>query len=164
MAGAWQSECVDSGTGQGFRLSFVFGKQDIWDLDYDVFADPACAQPFLTVAVGGTYTLGAESTAAMGAREGNFTFARRTVTPKNEAAAGFLKQACGQGEFSTGSATEILAGCSGLGVYPVADCTTDHDIVSLQGDTLYLGMRPKDNDMCTPQKRPSKLGLPLKNP
>ena len=48
-------------------------------------------------------------------------------------------------------------GCAGLGAYPVADCPADYDIVKLSedGTELSFGARPADNNMCTPENRPT---------
>jgi hypothetical protein len=40
---------------------------------------------------------------------------------------------------------------------PVTDCGTDHDLLKVEGDAMYFGVRPADNDMCTPEKRPTTL-------
>lgn len=160
ISGQWESDCIDPGNGQAFTLSFDL-TESAWTLDYAAFADATCATPNLTVRIEGPYSLGAVSTTVPEAREGSFGFGRKTVTPHNEGAAGFLPQACGGGTFAVGKATDITAGCAGLGAYPPAECPTDHDIVALVGDTLRFGARPADNDMCTPAKRPTALGASL---
>lgn len=44
----------------------------------------------------------------------------------------------------------------------VAACPGDHDLLSLdKNGNLYFGERPADNDMCTPEKRPTKLTPPV---
>ena len=45
---------------------------------------------------------------------------------------------------------------------PVTACATDHDIVKVEGNQLFFGKRPADNDMCAPEKRPAALAaLPV---
>ncbi|MDX2128886.1 MAG: hypothetical protein SFU91_07620 [Chloroherpetonaceae bacterium] len=45
---------------------------------------------------------------------------------------------------------------------PVKACNEDHDLLSLDSEgRLYFGLRPPDNDMCTPEKRPKTLYLPV---
>jgi hypothetical protein len=52
------------------------------------------------------------------------------------------------------------AGCSGW--KPVSVCSGDYDLLSLDKDgKLYFGNRPQDNDMCSPDKRPSSLTPPV---
>ena len=109
--------------------------------------------------------LGDASAAVAGAREGRFDFATKTVTPHNAGVAEFLAQACGRSGFIAGEAADIAGGCAGLGAYPVADCPSDYDIVSLDDTgSLHFGARPQDNNMCTPDKRPTALGVPLTRP
>ncbi|MFZ4735342.1 MAG: hypothetical protein ACOYM9_05330 [Bradymonadia bacterium] len=160
LAGVWQSECIDPGNGQAFRLVFDLKTTD-WTLDYTAFGDARCEAANLTVHIEGPYTLGAASKRVEGAREGEFGFARKSVTPHNDGAAGFLPQACGGGNFAVGVPTDITAGCPGLGAYPIEKCGTDHDIVHFKGNVLRFGARPADNDMCSLEKRPTALGAPL---
>jgi hypothetical protein len=53
----------------------------------------------------------------------------------------------------------LTTGCPALGQYPVADCSQDYAIAKLEngGDVLRFGTRPADNNMCTPDKRPTEL-------
>ena len=77
----------------------------------------------------------------------------------------FLAQACGRSGFIAGEAADIAGGCAGLGAYPVADCPSDYDVVRLDDTgSLHFGARPQDNNMCTPDKRPTALGVPLTRP
>lgn len=51
-------------------------------------------------------------------------------------------------------------GCSGW--KSVAECSGDYDILSLDKEgELYFGSRPADNDMCSPEKRPTSLTPPV---
>jgi hypothetical protein len=51
-------------------------------------------------------------------------------------------------------------GCSGW--KSVAECPGDNDLLSLDKDgKLYFGNRPQDNDMCSPEKRPTSLTPPV---
>jgi hypothetical protein len=43
----------------------------------------------------------------------------------------------------------------------VADCGTDHDLLSLDATGLRFGARPADNDMCSPELRPTTLTSPV---
>jgi hypothetical protein len=40
---------------------------------------------------------------------------------------------------------------------PVAVCGEDHDLLALSDAGLHFGVRPADNDMCTPDKLPTAL-------
>lgn len=157
LVGVWKSACFNPGNGF-IQITFDM-TETAWDLDYTAFGDEACAVPFLTVNIKGPYELLGASSAVEGARNGNFGFSERTVTPHMEAAIGVISTACGGGEYTVGVATDISGGCAGLGAYPHAQCTTDYDIVKLDGDSLMFGQRPADNNMCTEDKRPTALGL-----
>jgi hypothetical protein len=51
-------------------------------------------------------------------------------------------------------------GCSGW--KSVKDCPGDYDLVSIDYEgKLYFGERPVDNDMCSPEKRPTRLTPPV---
>ena len=51
-------------------------------------------------------------------------------------------------------------GCPGW--KSVAECPADNDLLSLDKDgKLYFGNRPQDNDMCSPEKRPTSLTPPV---
>ena len=38
----------------------------------------------------------------------------------------------------------------------------EYDLLKLDGESLYLGARPADNDLGSEAKRPTTLGYPLK--
>jgi hypothetical protein len=160
IAGRWQSGCVNPGNNQAIELYFDL-TDTTWKLDYVAFADASCATKNLTVHIEGGYELGKESDKVAGAIEGRFDFGSKTVTPHSEGAAAFLSQACGRGGFVANVAADLRDGCAGLGAYPVSSCPSDFDLVFLSGDVLNFGARPKDNNMCAPEKRPIAKGLPL---
>jgi hypothetical protein len=49
------------------------------------------------------------------------------------------------------------AGCAAFGQYPAAQCPADFDLLDVDGGTLHFGNRPADNNMCTPDRRPTQL-------
>ncbi len=163
ITGRWASECV-SANGQNLTLEFDIEAAQ-WQLDYATFADASCEQPFFTVRIAGPWTLQQPSPEVSGAWEAEFGFAEKSVTPHVQAAAEFLasEQGCGREGFAVGEASDIYAsGCAGLLQYPRAQCQADYDLVALVDGNLQFGARPTDNDMCTPQKRPTRLsGMPL---
>jgi hypothetical protein len=158
LNGTWTGPCFASPQGDGSynQLTFRMTTTD-WDLDYGAFGDDACTAKFLTVNIQGPYELGSASSVAPGAREGKFGFATKTVTPHMDAAVGVINGACGVTDAAVGEPFDLSAGCAGLGAYPIQECGSDYDIVMLSGDTLHFGSRPADNNMCTPDKRPSKF-------
>lgn len=156
LVGRWRSACVDPGTGQALRLTFAI-TPTTWALDYESFGDPACTAPVLVVHIDGPYSVTRPSPTIPTAHEARFAFATRTVTPRSAAAAEFLVQACGGGTYTPDTATDITAGCPGLGAYPHASCPADFDVVARTGDQLQFGARPADNNMCTEDRRPTAL-------
>ena len=155
LVGTWKGVCYPS-NGSFAQLTFRMTKSD-WDLDYIVYGDKDCSEKakFMAVNIQGPYTLGEKSKAGENAREGTFAFSKKTVTAAQEAAVGFLKKTCQFKEVKVGKAIDLTAGCSGLGAYPLAQCAQDYDLVMVKGDLLHFGKRPKDNNMCTADKRPS---------
>ena len=158
LEGTWESGCVDPGNGQGFTLQFDL-TDSAWDLDYTTHTDASCADPFMTVHIEGPYELGSASAAVDGAREGTFGFTAKSVTPHSAAAAGFLASAdgCDREGFVAGESADLSTGCAGIGQYPLADCSADYDLVHLEESGLRFGARPADNNMCTPQARPTEM-------
>jgi hypothetical protein len=159
LRGQWESDCVPGSAGQSLSLAFDIGPSD-WALDYVTYGDAACSTPFLTVRIDGPYEIGPPSPVVPGAYEARFGFAHKTVTPHGAAAVGFLSSlsGCGSGSWTDGVAGDVLAaGCPGLGQRPLDACPADYDLVSIEGRSLRFGSRPADNDMCTPERRPTEL-------
>jgi hypothetical protein len=46
-------------------------------------------------------------------------------------------------------------GCAGW--KRVAQCREDHDLLALSAEGLHVGVRPRDNDMCPPDRPPTAL-------
>jgi hypothetical protein len=165
LTGQFASGCLavpqQDGSTQYISLTFDNTATD-WAIDYVVHGDDMCASDFIAVRIEGPYALTAPSSVVDGAWDGDFEFTKRTITPGNDMATGFLSslQGCGDGNFVTGMPTDIhTTGCLPLGQYPVADCSQDYDIAKLEngGDVLRFGTRPADNNMCTADKRPTEL-------
>ncbi|MBX3248237.1 MAG: hypothetical protein KF901_13745 [Myxococcales bacterium] len=168
LDGRWSSDCLPSpqadGSTQYFRLDFDLASAR-WDLDYVVHGDPACEVPLVTVSIAGPYTLERPSPTVAGAWEARFGFERKTIRPEVDGLRDFLNSldGCGEAEFETGVAQDVFAsGCPAFGQYPESVCPADYDLVKREGQVLRFGERPADNDMCTPEKRPTTLS-PVEN-
>jgi hypothetical protein len=164
LAGHWVSPTCESSPGQGgstnhFTRDFTLTATD-WTLAFTLFGDAACTQKLATIDIGGTYRVAGESSRVSGAREAQFTFARRRVIAEAKGFADFLgTTGCGAQPWIAGTPQDLLAGgCAQLGAYPLARCASDNDLVKVDGDKLWFGQRPADNDMCTPERRPQALG------
>ena len=128
-----------------------------WDLDYVAHGDENCTAKFLTVNIKGPYELGEASSVAEGAREGTFSFASKTVTGHMDDALGVINGACGVTDTAVDTPLDLAGGCAGLGAYPIAECAADNDIVMVKDNNLHFGARPADNNMCSPDKRPTSF-------
>ena len=166
IVGAWASSCFgvanEDGT-DGFAQLVFDMKPTTWALDYTMFSDDACSARLGTFHIDGPWVVERPSTTLPGAFEARFDFATRTVTPHVDGYIAFLQSmACGQPPYAVGTPQDVLAaGCPALGFQPVAACPSDYDLVFVNGSTLQFGARPADNNMCTPDRRPTALGAPL---
>lgn len=163
IIGVWESPCMAQAQADGSTLyaKLVFDiTADIWAIDYSTFGDDGCGSSLMTVNITGPYVIGAPSEVVDGAYDGEFGFSGKTITPHNEGMVGFLSSldGCGEGDWTVGQAKDIYrTGCAALGQYPEQDCSADYDLVALMDGNLRFGARPADNDMCSPDKRPTAL-------
>jgi hypothetical protein len=165
LAGRWASatcEAIPNGDGtnsyiqRDFRLT-----EETWTLNLDAFGDAQCQTKLFTARMVGPYTLVRDSEKVEGATEGDFVFGERYLTAHVQPLAdAFAQSGCGTGTWTVGTEQAIPGAC--LFFKPIAQCGTDHDLVKVDGDKLFFGARPADNDMCAPEKRPSALAtLPV---
>ena len=163
LEGAWTSAACEAmppqadGSRTYFKRHFTLTQKD-WELHFQAFGDPGCSVKLFTARVKGPYTLVKDSERVPGATEGNFQFAHQYMTAYVQPVADWFQGArCGTGPWKLGEEQETSStGCVFL--KPVAACGMDHDVVKVDGQRLFFGHRPADNDMCTPDKRPSALG------
>jgi hypothetical protein len=131
-----------------------------WELDFVTHIDAACTQPLVTVTIAGPYALQRPSSSVSGAWEGQFDFATKTIRPEVDALRELLNglEGCGNAPFETGVAQDVYeTGCEAFGQYPRAVCMSDYDLVQVVDGALYFGARPEDNDMCSPERRPTEM-------
>lgn len=147
------------GTAWGHR-TFTFDK-GAWTLVFTLSLDPAQKMQVFQFRTVGTYTVGAKSKAVPGAYEAVFSENRKYLTLKTEdqkLASAFGFADCGLTPNQERDISET--GCAAW--KPVRLCPADHDLLSLDAQGgLSFGERPRDNDMCTPDKRPKKLTPPV---
>lgn len=156
LVGTWVGAC-EAGAKDSRRLTYVF--TDVrWDLDTETFADTTCTKRASLLEVGGPYTFGAQSTTVTSAWDAVMAYDRRDLTIDDKKAAKKIAKDCKLGKVDAGKPVSLLdAGCAKLGIAPVADCPGEFDIVSVDGLTLQLGVRPADGRICTEDKRPTAL-------
>lgn len=157
LEGTWASPAPeDWGRGTFGTRSFTFD-DGTWSLDFALALDPGMNAKVFEFHTTGTYEVLAPSAAVPGAFEMLFREAEKAVTLR--ATDPGLVAAFGLAECNLvpGVKTDISA--SGCAIWkPVAVCGEDHDLLALDAaDRLYFGVRPLDNDMCTPDKRPVAL-------
>lgn len=166
LAGTWASpscEAIDNADGSKSYVQRNFQlTEETWTLNLDAFGDAGCSFKLFTARVGGPYTLEKDSEKVAGATEGNFAFREQAFTAHVEDLATMLGNAkCGTGTWKVGEEQSTAStGC--LFFRPTSACGMDHDVIKVEGNQLFFGARPADNDMCSADKRPTALvSLPV---
>jgi hypothetical protein len=162
LKGSWTSAVCEAmpanpdGSRTYFKRRFTLTERE-WKLNFETFGDAGCTARLFTARFEGPYSLGKDSEKVAGATEGDFAFGRTFMTAHVQPVADWFQGAkCGTGAWKVGEEQETSAtGCVFL--KPVTACGMDHDVVKVEGDRLFFGQRPADNDMCTPDKRPTAL-------
>lgn len=157
LAGTWESPtCESIGNNSYIQRHFTL-TENTWTLNLHAFGDAQCQAKLFTARIQGPYTLVKDSERVPGATEGNFGFGELHMTPHIQPLAeAFQNAKCGAGTWKVGEEQRTTeTGC--LFFKPTSACGTDHDLVKVEGGQLFFGERPADNDMCTPDKRPTAL-------
>jgi len=159
LDGVWASPAAEPWYG-GFgtrEFAFAGGR---WELTFTHALDPEMKMKTFVFRTGGPYTVGAASASVQGAHEAVFGEEWKKLTSFIEDAGmakAFGFAPCG---LVAGVEKDISAeGCANW--KPVAQCGEDHDLLAMKDGKLYFGVRPADNDMCTPDKRPTALLGPV---
>jgi len=135
---------------------------DRWTLNFSAYGDASSDESKLFEAtVEGPYkTTGASST-VMGAEDAEFGFEKITFTPCMDFFIGMLNGArAGNSNWKVGEAQDVSA-TGALFFAPTSVYSKEYDLLKRDGDTLYLGKRPADNNMGSPDRRPQALAAPL---
>jgi len=132
-----------------------------WTLQFTLALDPALQNPVFVFRTYGDYQVLRKSKGVKNAYEALFLEDKKFITLKTDNqnlvnAFGFAP--CG---LTLNVEKDISQdGCSAWKA--IALCNQDHDLLALDKDgKLYFGERPADNDMCTADKRPTKLTPPV---
>lgn len=157
LNGTWASSAPeDWGRGTFGTRSFSFD-DGAWSLDFALALDPGMKAKVFEFHTTGTYDVQSPSATVPGAydmlfREVTKALTLRATDPKLIAAFGLA-----QCNLTADVKTDISA--TGCAIWkPVAVCGEDYDLLALDAaGKLYFGVRPADNDMCTPDKRPTAL-------
>ncbi|MCI4670338.1 MAG: hypothetical protein MRZ79_19530 [Bacteroidia bacterium] len=135
---------------------FTFEK-GTWSLDFTLGLDSKLENKLFSFRTFGTYKVGEASKVVEGAFEALFLEEKKFLTlhaTDSGLISAFGFTACG---LTPGQETDISQ--SGCALWAsVAACNEDHDLLSLDEDGgLRFGVRPADNNMCSPERRPTQL-------
>jgi hypothetical protein len=139
---------------------FTFNKGR-WTLVFTLALDPAMNMPVFEFRTYGSYSLQEKSATLADTYHALFLEEKKFVTLKT----GDEKLIQAFGFVPCGMTKDVeqdisITGCSAW--KSVADCPGDYDLLSLdKSGQLYFGERPADNDMCSAEKRPTKLTPPV---
>jgi hypothetical protein len=157
--GKWTSIAVENlGNSWGTR-DFTFDGNN-WKLTFIMYGDSNKQYPLFAFDAEGTYTIGKKSETMSNANETEFVFTKKYLTAVTDDPS-ILKQlgftSC---NLKKGVKTDISeSGCSFFA--SVKNYSLEYDLTYLQGNKLYLGARPADNNLGKPNLRPTKLGYAL---
>lgn len=160
LSGTYKSQTAEDWGRSTFGIrefSFDNGK---WTLKFILALDPEMKNQVFEFRTHGTYQVLSKSNAAK-AYEAVFYEDKKYVTLKTadeQLIAGFGLAECG---LTIGLEKDISE--DGCAIWPaVKDCMEDHDLLSMDDSgNLYFGVRPDDNNMCTPDRRPTALLPPV---
>lgn len=153
-------KAVDWGRGTYGTREFTFNKSQ-WTLTFILALDPEMKNQVFIFRTEGNYKILDKSITVSNAYNALFIENKKFVTlkttdPKLAQAFGFA----GCGLVPNQEKDISLTGCSLW--KPVSECNEDHDLLSLDKDgKLYFGQRPPDNNMCSADKRPTQLYVPV---
>jgi hypothetical protein len=151
----------------GYSYGKAFGKRVFtfdrgkWTLEFTLALDPELATKVFSFRTHGTYTVEGPSAKVPGAYDATFREDKKyltLLTPDAGLAKGFGFDACA---LQVGVEKDVsVEGC--LGWKPVAVCGADYDLLALTPEGgVRFGVRPANNDMCTPDRRPTELTPPV---
>ena len=156
LSGTYASVAAEPWYGAYGTRSFTFDRGR-WSLDFLFALDPGMTKPVFRFRTEGPYRLSGPSTIVPGAFNAVFGEERKWVTlltADAELAQRVGLDRCG---LTPGAERDIsVSGCANW--RPVAICGEDHDLLAIdKAGALRFGVRPRDNDMCTAEKRPTQL-------
>ncbi|MDX1960244.1 MAG: hypothetical protein SFU98_16870 [Leptospiraceae bacterium] len=140
------------------EFSFENGK---WTLFFTLALDPEMKLPVFTFRTLGTFKIEEKSSSVKQAYNALFMEEKKFVTLKTNDKN--LIQAFRFAECDLEKDVEKDISEKGCSAWKsVSECPGDYDLLSLDNEgKLYFGERPQDNNMCSPDKRPTKLTPPV---
>jgi len=158
LEGTYVSPTVEPWYGGFGTREFVFANGQ-WSLTFTHALDPQMTLRTFQFRTGGRYRITGPSTVP-GAFEATFDEDWKRLTQFTtipEVVAGL-----GLGPCNLTPNLEADISTKGCAAWPsVADCPQDFDLFAMDAQGVYFGVRPDDNDMCTPKGRPTALLMPV---
>lgn len=153
-------KAVDWGRGTYGAREFTFNKGK-WTLSFVLSLDPEMKNQVFIFRTEGEYKVLEPSATVPDAYNTLFIEKKKFVTLKT--ADTKLAQAFGLSSCGLIQNREKDISQTGCSLWKsVKECNEDHDLLSLDKDgKLYFGLRPQDNDMCSADKRPTQLYIPV---
>jgi kynurenine formamidase len=139
------------------RTLSMSGRQ--WSMAFTVSAEATGTRPLYSGRNGGDVSIG-EYRALDRTYEAFFAFDRRGLTPQTpEIAEALTAAGCGSARWAAGVEQDVTeTGCPPFRVLAQASCAGEYDLVRLTTRGLWLGARPADGHLCTPDRRPEHTG------
>ncbi len=160
ISGSWQSEKAENAGNGSFGWREFDITDDSWEVRFTMYGDEGKTLPVFRFRGVGPYEIQAASAVVAGANDAIFRFSHKYVTLLTDHAETIAKlgfSACG---LEPGVEMDISdTGCSFL--VSVQACAQEYDLVKVENGRFYLGARPADGNMCTEERRPTSLNLPL---
>jgi hypothetical protein len=155
LSGTWESPAPEPWYGGWGTREFVF-RDGTWSLIFTHALDPAMTLRTFQFRTGGGYAVGAPSETVPGAFRTVFAEDWKRVTLLTTDAG--LTAAMGMAGCGLTPNLEADISATGCASWkPVSECGEDHDLLALDATGLRFGVRPADNDLCTPDKTPVAL-------
>ncbi len=153
-------KAVDWGRGTFGTREFTFNKGK-WTLNFILALDPEMKNQVFVFRTMGTYQVLDKSATVPDAYNALFLEDKKFVTLKTGDAQ--LAQAFGLAQCNFVKDVEKDISITGCSLWKsVKECNQDHDLLSLDKEgKLYFGLRPPDNNMCSAEKRPTQLYVPV---
>ena len=162
LQGTWSSpqpERVVRGDGATVYLSrrLTFSAKD-WRIEFTVSADPNGNSRLFRGEFTGPYVI-EDFLPLVQAYRGRFLFSERRVTAYRADLVRMLNaENCGGGNWVEGKSKDVNdTGCSALRILSRAACEGEYDLINIIENTLFLGARPADGNLCREERRPQRL-------
>lgn len=159
--GEWESVASENLGNGSFATRYFNLKDENWEIKFTLFLDSLQEKPVFVFRAVGKYEVQDASEKIEGADNAIFKFDNKYVTlltDDEEIIKNFGMNECGLEKDTEKDITKD--GCSFL--VSKEACGQEFDLLKLDNEQLFFGMRPSEGDMCTEENRPTALFYPLK--